>query len=482
MNNSYLKHFLIIGGGTFLSMFVSLLTTPIITRIVDPVDYGQYSIFILYSNIAVMVLCMGLDQALVRYYFEKEKISYKAELLRECIIYPIMIALIVSAVTIYGSVKGWFFTEFDNHIVVILCCFTLLQIIYRFSQLIIRLEYNSKLYSLLNIINKIVYVAIILIATKVIANHYLLIMTTSVAISTLICVIISIIKQRELWTVRGNYSGTINKKNLLKYGAPYIISMGLVMIFQACDQLFLNYYCDYTEVGIYASAMTLVHIFGIIQTTFNTLWSPMAVEHYSIDNLDKEFYQKGNQAITAVMFFLGVFLIMIKDIFVVLLGEKYREAANIIPFLTFNPIMYTISETTVNGLVFKKKSNMQVVVALGACITNIIGNMFLVPKLGCAGAAISTGLSYIMFFALRTFFSNKYFYVDYKLKKFYLLTTVMVMYALYNTFVKFNFLTVIFGSFCLFLIWGLYRDVVRWMFTYGIKWVGGYVKKRGKEK
>lgn len=37
-----------------------------------------------------------------------------------------------------------------------------------------------------------------------------------------------------------------------------------------------------------------------------------------------------------------------------------------------------------------KKSNYQVVVAIGACVANIIGNTVLVPKLGCKGAAIQS--------------------------------------------------------------------------------------------
>lgn len=75
----------------------------------------------------------------------------------------------------------------------------------------------------------------------------------------------------------------------------------------------------------------------------------MAVEHYVKDKADVTFYQKGNQIITVIMFCVGFSLILFKDVFAVLLGSKYREAAYILPFLIFNPIMYTVSETTVNG-------------------------------------------------------------------------------------------------------------------------------------
>ena len=219
--------------------------------------------------------------------------------------------------------------------------------------------------------------------------------------------------------------------------------------------------------------MTLVNVFAIIQTTFNTLWQPMSVEHYSKDENDRSFYQLGNQLITIVMFFIGITLILCKDIFVYILGSKYREAAYILPFLCFHPIMYTISETTVSGLVFKKKSKMQVVVSAGACLTNIIGNMILVPWLGCKGAAISTGISYIVFFTLRTVLSNRYFYIDFKLGRFYTLTLAVTLYCFYNTFFKFGIITIVGYIACLALLIILYLDSVKW----GL----GYLKKAAKK-
>ena len=42
-----------------------------------------------------MVLCMGLDQAVVRYYYEKENLKYKQALLFRCIVIPIIASLII---------------------------------------------------------------------------------------------------------------------------------------------------------------------------------------------------------------------------------------------------------------------------------------------------------------------------------------------------------------------------------------------------
>lgn len=468
MKNSFLKHFLIIGSGTLINMILGLITTPLITRIVDPIEYGQLSIFTMYSDIAVMILCMGLDQALVRYYYERKDMDYKRALLFRCIKLPVLISILVSIVIIILSACSVVKFEFNSLIMIMLCIYTAVQLIYRFSLLIVRLEYKSKVYSSLTILRKATYVFIILPLVLLIKKEYLLLLVIANIVAAGICMVGSIIVQKRIWNYFENDDQRchISYTELLRYAYPYIISMGITTIFQAIDKISLNIYCTYSEVGIYSSTMSLVHIFAIVQTTFNTLWAPMAVEHYTNDKNDRGFYQNGNQIITVVMFFIGISLILIKDIFAVLLGSKYREAAYILPFLIFNPIMYTISETTVTGLVFMKKSKMQVVVAAGACVTNIIGNIILVPPLGCQGAAISTGIAYIVFFTLRTMLSNKYFYVDFKLPKFYLITGVVSIYALYNMFIPFNIGAVAGYIICLSVLIILYLDTVKWGILY----------------
>lgn len=472
------KHFAVIGIGTMLNMFLGLLTTPLITRVVNPDDYGQYSVFTMYANIALMVLCLGLDQSLVRFFYEKDDISYKRSLLYKCIKAPIIGCIAVSIVFILLIKSGLLEFEFNFTIALFLCVFTTLQVIYRFSLLITRLSYKSKLFSTLNILNRITYIIIALPLVLIFKSNYLLLLVIAITFAAFICVLVSIISQRDVWRFSdGVNSCNIAQSELYRYGFPFIISMGITTVFQAVDKMSLNFYCSYSDVGIYSATMTIVNIFAIIQSTFNSLWAPMATEHYSEDSTDRSFYQKGNQIITVVMFFCGFSLIFCKDIFALLLGEKYREAAYILPFLCFHPIMYTVSETTTSGINFAKKSKMHIVVAGVSCITNIIGNTILVPLLGCKGAAISTGLSYIVFFTLRTIISNKYFYVDFRLKQYYLLTLFAIGYALYNTFVPFNIGSIIGYIVCVTMIVILYKDIVIWCISYFLSLIRKAINK-----
>lgn len=435
---------------------------------VNPTEYGKLAIFNMYESIALMIICAGLDQALVRFFYEDDSDDYRHVLLFRCLKLPIVICVCVFLIIILLSTSGFVHFKFSFEILILWCLYCFCGVVYRFSQLVVRLSYQSKLYSLLNIIQKLSYVgcAVLLLSITYIDDFFILAFSTFT--SYFLCMLISIVAQKNMWSIEYNNNSkcSVSYRELLKYSYPYIFSMGITTLFQAIDKLSLNFYCSYEEVGIYSSTMTLIHIFAVVQTTFNTLWAPMAIDHYTKDCKDKSFYRKGNQCITVIMFFIGISLIVCKDIFAILLGEKYREAAYILPFLIFNPIMYTISETTVSGLVFMKKSKMHIIVAVGACITNFIGNTILVPVYGCKGAAISTGISYIVFFTLRTFLSNHYFKINFHLKKFYSITLAVSVYALYNTFVKFNVGSVIGYFICTLILLFLYVDTVKWGFKY----------------
>ena len=187
----------------------------------------------------------------------------------------------------------------------------------------------------------------------------------------------------------------------------------------------------------------------------------MVVEHYEKEPENRTFYQKGFRIMSFVMFLIGISLILCKDMFVLLLGEDYRGSAAMIPFLCLSPIMLTISDITVIGITFSKKSYLQIIVVAVACAANIMGNTLLVPIMGGIGAAISTGLSYIVFFAMRTFLSNRYFPMKWDVGKFSIIVLLFLAYAWYNTFHSFGAVTVLGYVMILAIIVCNYQDILR---------------------
>ena len=464
-HESVLSGFLHIGFGTAINMVIGFFTTPIITRLVDPTEYGRLSIFNMYISISIMVLCMGLDQALVRYYYKDTRIEYKRWLIFNCSISPILISVVF--VTCFSLIVCLFSLPFKFSDVLLFLSFGVVgHLLYRFGTLVLRLEGKNKLYSAVYVANKSVYIltALGLIVFTNWNRFYCLAFATVFAFCS--TAVFSIWMSRQNWRITaGKRYGEVTRSELVKYGLPFIISMGLTTLFQSIDKMSLDHFCDYATVGVYTSAVTIVSVFAIIQTTFNTMWAPMMVKHYENAPEDRGFYAKYNAIITVIMFAFGLTLILFKDLFGLLLGVKYREAAYIVPFLALEPIMFTISETTVTGIVVKSKSKMHILVGGIACLTNIIGNTLLIPLIGPKGAAISTGLSYIVFLLVRTIISNRYYKVDYMFKQFGIITIVMIAFATLNTYFKFGLWTIVAYLISILVLFFLYKEYVLFLFS-----------------
>lgn len=465
-----LSGFLHIGLGTAINMVIGFFTTPIITRVVDPAEYGRLAIFNMYISIAIMVLCFGLDQALVRFYYKDESIDYKRWLISNCSIIPLIITMVF--VTIFSLLVKCFDLNFEFKDSLLLLSFGVVgHLLYRFGTLVLRLENKNKLYSAVYVANKVIYISLALGLVLLTDWNRFYCLSFATVFSFLSTAIFALLNSRDKWrVVFANSCGSITRNELIRYGLPFIVSMGLTTLFQSIDKMSLNHFCDYATVGVYTSAITIISVFAIIQTTFNAMWAPMMVKHYEQAPEDRIFFTKYNSLITVIMFAFGLTLILCKDIFGLLLGAKYREAAYIVPFLAIEPIMLTISETTVTGIVVKNKSYMNIIVAGVSCITNLIGNTVLIPLIGPKGAAVSTGISYIVFFIMRTVIGGRYYRVDYNLFKFTIVTSLLVGFAAINAFSKFGIWTIVGYFICMGCLFGLYKSSVKslWKTVYGI--------------
>ena len=453
-------HFFNVGIGMIISVIIAFFTTPIITRIFLPGEYGRYTMFLTYGELCFIALCLGMDQALARYYYDCSDLVYKKALLKTCIKYPFVIAIVIVISTLSFQIyKNIYFHNGFMDAFTLLPVYMLVLLINRFLGLLLRLENSTKTYGLISIAQRAVFVLVVFYI-YIFANVKNCIgLCISAILAQIACLVIGVWGNRKILLYKNN---TVEKKmntiELLKYAYPFVFSTGIATLFQALDRFFVKYYCGYYEVGVYSSAIAIVHIFSIIQTSFSTVWMPNAIKKYTYDPQEKQYYTNINQMITLIMFGLGTILIASKDLIVLLLGEEYRNAVESIPFLTFFPIMYTISETTVIGLIFMKKSKFQVVAPMLALIVNCIGNIILVPQLGGKGASISTGISYIVFMIVRTFLSNGCYKVDYKLPKFFLVTFLFLWYAYMSVFINDIGLNTVYGIVFLGIIIIMYKE------------------------
>jgi O-antigen/teichoic acid export membrane protein len=164
-------------------------------------------------------------------------------------------------------------------------------------------------------------------------------------------------------------------------------------------------------------------------------WVPTSYEHYEKHPEDKTLYEKMFKYLSFVLIFCGLGLIAAKDIIVLILNKTYVEAASIMPFLVFIPIMYILSEITYLGINFTKKTYWHIVIFGILLLLCPLLNYIFVPWLGVKGAALAVALSYTIYFVLRTVIANRLYPVNFRLVKTLLAMLLLFVVAGINTFI-----------------------------------------------
>lgn len=459
-SNNLINHFFIAGFGVFISMALGLISAPIMFRVADPIDYGRLTIFNTYASILVSIVFLGLDQALIRFFYECKDINEKRRLLRLCIFIPFLIS-IFAIIVFYVLVKLEIVSfDFTNIYILLLVLFVIITVFNTLCLNVLRLVYNSKIYSLCTAIQKIIYCIILVSCVFLDRNYFVMIIILANIISFLIPTIVGVVSSKELWKINKMDMPT-NSKDILKYSLPLMLHNVIFTVFDSMDKLLVKKYCTEAEVGIYSSALTIVGIILLIKTAFEAIWYPAQTEHFTNNYEDKDFIKKGNRYITIIMFFVGINFIMFKDIVCLLLGQSYRDASQIIPFLIFNPIMLTISLTTISGIEVSKKSYLQTIIAFVCLVLYLVLGNLLIPIFGLKGAAICVAISYIVLFILRLLLSNKFYYIDYEFKKTFISIIVLFVFAYINTYYSINVYVVIIYIISMYILWMLYRkDII----------------------
>ena len=471
MKNDLFKKFLTYFYGSGVGLVIGLVTTMISTRLLSPEDFGKASMFTLAVNVLMIFIIFGTDQAFVRFFYEEEK-ELRSKLLFNSMKVPSLLLFVVLLFLFIfkDTVMVFLFDDNNPFVFLVLIISIVFQAIYRYALLVIRMQQKGHLYSLLEIVNKSVNLILLVILFYVMGSQYeILIYSTGITLVVLTGV--SILLEKKFWKPLSKTTSKPrhSQRDIIQFSYPLVLTTLITWLFQSFDKIALRQWSDFEELGLYSAAFRIVALLNVVQVSFTTFWSPVCYEHFEKHPDDREFFSKTSKIIGFIMFLIAVVTILFKDIIVMLLGSDYKEAAIIMPFLIFMPMMYTLSETTVIGLNFSKKTKWHILIASIACMANIIGNFILVPPYGAAGAAVSTGLSFVIFFVLRTHLSLKYYYVDYGLKRVYFLIGCISGYALQNMIWPHHLITYVTGVVLIILIVALYSKELKGILTMVMK-------------
>lgn len=462
---SFIKYFY----GNFVVLLLGLIQLPLTTRVLETQEYGKTTMFTTAVTVIYIFAILGLDQAYIRYFY-KGGVNRKT-LFLQCLIPPFVLIIILSGIyVLFSDVFNTFLFGISGiDIIIPVVAYTVISVFERFLFLNIRMEHNGVLYSNLNILSKVLNVSFIILFAWLLGSDFRVVMYSFTLSLGLVTLIIGIrylyITRKEKVTLHD-----VTEKELLAYGIPFIPMLLMEWLLSSMDKWSIKIFNDFSETGIYGSAMQIMTIILTVKITFVAFWAPVAMEKYENrpEEECKSFFADMFDKVQFLCMCAAFMLTIFRGLIVLILGKDYREAVAIIPFLTLMPILSIMFEMTGQGVKFVGKIKYFNYASLAAIICNLIGNTLLVPRYKGVGAALATAVTYIVYFAMGTYFSKKCYPVKYRMKEFVISLILYMIYAVYATVTKDQLMSALVGVAVFTVNCFINADTLKSLLKYGM--------------
>ncbi len=387
-------------GGALLGM----ITLPIITWFFSQEDVGRMAMLQVTIGFSTLLFSLGLDQAYVREFHE---VDDKPALLKRAVLPGLVLLVITLAILLFkgGSLAGWLFGVPLWSLSLLASAALLVAFFSRFLSLVLRMNERGLAFSLSHVLPKVLLLGIIGSYVLVDADKTLtkLVLANTSAL-VLVCLVFAFNTRHEWMVGITSELNVQHLKSMLRFGLPLILGGIAFWGLTAMDKVFLRTLVSFEELGIYSVSVSFAAAATILQSVFSTVWAPTVYKWASqgegLDNVHK--VSRYILALVVIGFSLAGLFSWIVTLF---LPPEYAAVQWIVVSCLGYPLLYTLSETTVVGIGISRRSSFSMLAAVVAFAVNLLGNWILIPKYGAAGAAVSTCVSFWIFFVLRTEFS-----------------------------------------------------------------------------
>jgi|GEM_PF-3279548 len=394
------------GAGTVISAGLGFAGTILAARVVPTEDFARMNMAVTVASSISAFTVLGFDQSLTREYFE---VGDKGRLLCNSILVPSLSAMLITlaALVFSGSFSFLVFgTAADPALVTATLGLALFLNLYGILLNFARMEGRGRLFSAASVLNKAALVGLLAAASFLPAlrtYRSLIFMNTAAGFFTILLLAFAL--RRNLAPSHWGIDTSL-MRSMARFGLPLVASNFMLSLVPTALLFLIRRHLSYADMGIYSGAAKLVNVLTVIQQVFTVVWVPIS---YSwIDRgygADKFIKVARLVSIGMLELFLGVFLL--KTPLAAILGERYLPSAGLLPFLSVQIVLYTISEVYIISVYKTRKTSLSIAVAAATLAAVLLSGSILVPLLGVTGAALANVIGYLAFFTARYAFSKR---------------------------------------------------------------------------
>lgn len=381
----------------FVQRGIQLLTIPIYTRLMSTTEYGEYSVFLSWYDILLIIVTLriGYESFNVGYSkFETDRKRYMSSLL------GLNITMVLFWMTIFSLFKQNWLALFQMSEFSVFLIFLNLMVIpaFDFYSVERRFKYEFK-----NVIILTLTMAVTIPGLSICLMQFLD-DKGKIAVYCKLCVQIAIAIPIVIYIIR--YGKTLFVKKYWLYAlklniplVPYYLSLTLL---NQSDRLMINNMCGKSQAGIFGLANSGAMVLTLLLTTMNQSFVP-----WLFGNLKKGACENISKVVNAILAFFAVFNLLLvavtPEAVKILAPKEYTDAIWIIPILTISCLLKAYYSMFTNIIMFFEKTYIIAIGSVMSAIVNIILNYIFIPIYGYFAAAYTSAFSYALFAVINYF-------------------------------------------------------------------------------
>lgn len=253
-------------------------------------------------------------------------------------------------------------------------------------------------------------------------------------------------------------------KRMMRYSLPLLV-VGLAgIVNETMDRIFLKYLLPENialyQVGIYGACYKISIIMSLFVQAFRFAAEPFFFSHAK--NKDaKQIYADVMHYFVIVCSFIFLAVMLYIDVVKMFVGRNYYEGLSVVPILLMANLCLGIYYNLSIWYKLTGQTRFGAIISLFGAGLTIMLNLWLIPIIGYMGSAWTTFICYATMMILSYIFGQKYYHVQYNLKKilgyiglslvlytisiYFRPENALLMYSV-NTFLLLIFVSVVFFS------------------------------------
>lgn len=384
----------------FLQRGISMITTPIFTRMLSTDEYGLYSTYLSWETVLAMVVTLSLYKAMMNLYVKYD--DNQEKILSALCGLELLLSLIWLGIGIIFQKALADLLQLPESLVCCLFVSFIFQAVFQCWSLYKRYVYDYRTLVLTTLISTAGSAVLGVVAVAFFSPTA----ESRVISSTFVTAIIGIVLYV---TVFKNGKSFFDKKVWLfslGFCIPLMPHYLSEFVLQSSDKIMINYLCGTSDVALYSIAYSAGSLINLITGAINSTFAP-----YQYQKIKAGEYELLAKRANQVLLFVGVMLagIMLfsREIVLVFGGIKYIESVDVIIPICIGVYFNYMFQLFARVQEYYERKLTVVIPSILCAILNLILNYIFIKLCGYQAAAYTTFVCYAIFCLIHYYFYKK---------------------------------------------------------------------------